>query len=116
MGIVTAVCGVVTALATVAIIRGWSAGPWMERLLLVCIVTLVAAAGWIVIALAIAASLRIVAFLFAPDQPPGLNRINAIIEQRQAEQHAAAAARQAREPPPAEIVVALRAITGHGHP
>jgi hypothetical protein len=84
-----AVCGVVTIGAAVAIIGGWSTSPWTERLLLGCLVILFAAAGWIVVALAIAGALRAVAFFLAPEQPPGLIRINTILEQAEREASAA---------------------------
>jgi hypothetical protein len=112
VGAVTAVCGVVTLVAAVATVADWSTGPWTDTMLLIGAVIFTVAVGWIAIEIAISALHLTAAHLFAPAQPPSLDRINAIIEQRQAEQQAAVAARQAREPPPAEIVVALRAITG----
>ncbi len=114
VGVVTTVGGVVIALAAVAVTTDWRTGPWTEALLVIGVITVVVAVGWILIALAIAALLRATGYFLAPAPPPGLTRISAIIEQRLAEQQEAAAARQRREPPPAEIVVALRAITGHG--
>ena len=107
-----AICGVVASLAAVAIVRGWSGGPWMETLLLVGIVILIAATGWIVVALATEASLRAAAFFLVPEQPPGLIRIGTIMEQRQTEREAAAAGHP-REPPP-EIVTQLRAAAQSG--
>ena len=106
------VCGVVAAFATVAIARGWSAGPRMETLLLVCIAVLIAAGAWIVVALATAASLQAAAFFLAPEQPRGLIRISTIMEQRQTECDAATAGHP-REPPP-EIVTELRATAQSG--
>jgi hypothetical protein len=114
IGAVTAVCGVLTAVTAVAIVAGWRTDPWTETLFLLGAAISIAATGWFVIAFAVAASLRAAAFFVAPEQPPGLTRINSILEQRRAEQQAAVAARQANEPPAAEIVVALRTITGHG--
>jgi hypothetical protein len=107
-----AVCGVVAAFAAFAIVRGWSAGPWMETLLLACIAVLIAATGWIVVALATEASLHAAAFFLAPEQPPGLIRICTIMEERQTEREAATAGHP-REPPP-EIVTELRAIAQSG--
>ena len=105
-GIVGALCGVVTAFLTLAVMEGWSAGPWLERLLLVCIVILVAAIGWIVVAVAIGGLLRAAAFFLEPVQPPGLIRISTIMERQWAEREAAAAG-QPRQPPP-QIAVELR--------
>ncbi len=107
-----AICGVAAAFAAVAIVSGWSAGPWMETLLLVGIVGFIAATGWILVALATEASLQAAAFFLAPEQPPGLIRISTIMEQRQTEREAAAAGHP-REPPP-EIVNELRATAQSG--
>lgn len=90
VGVVTAVCGVVTAIAAVAVAGGWSTGPWTETLLLFGTVIVIFGTGGIVIALTIAASLRAATFFAVPEQPPGLNRISAIIELQRAEQGAAA--------------------------
>ena len=54
---------VVIGVAAVAIVKGRSTGPWTETLLLVGIVIVIAAAGWVVVAFAIAASLRTAGFL-----------------------------------------------------
>ena len=89
VGVVTAVCGVVTAVAAVAIVEGWSSGPWTERvLLLLGTVIVIFGVGGIVIALAVAGVLRTATFFAVPEQPPGLNRISAIIELQRAEQDA----------------------------
>jgi hypothetical protein len=109
--LVTAGMGVVTAIASRPIIRGWSRDPWEEALIVGGVMIVVVAAGWIVIALTIAASLRVVAYFVVPLEPPGLVRINALIEQIEAEQDATAAKRP-REPLP-PIIASLRAIAGN---
>ena len=88
VGVVTAVCGVVTAVAAVAIVEGWSTGPWTERVLLLGTVIVIFGVGGIAIALAVAGVLRTATFFAVPEQPPGLNRISAIIELQRAEQDA----------------------------
>jgi len=113
VGAVTAVCVVVTVIAAVAIVRGWSTGPWTETLLLVGLVILMAATGGIVVALATTASLRAAAFFLAPEQPPGLIRISTVMEQRRTEREVAAAGHP-REPLP-EIVTQLRATGQSDH-
>jgi hypothetical protein len=107
-GIVGALCGVVTAFLTLAVMEGWGAGPWLERLLLVCIVILVAAIGWIVVAVAIGGLLRAAAFFLEPVQPPGLIRISTIMERQWAEREAATG--HPRQPPP-QIAVELREMS-----
>lgn len=109
--LVTAGLGVVTAIASRPIIRGWNRDPWQEALIIGGVMIAVVAAGWIVIALTIAASLRIVAYFVVPLEPPGLVRINALIEQIEAE-HVATAAKRPREPLP-PIIASLRAIASN---
>jgi len=79
-----------TAFAALAIVMDWSTGRWTETLLVIGAITVIVAAGWIVIALAIAASFLATAYFFAPVRPPGLIRISTIIEKQMAERQAAA--------------------------
>jgi hypothetical protein len=109
--LVTAGLGVVAAIASRPIIGGWSSNPREEALILSGMVIAVVAAGWVVILLGIAASLRVVEFFVVPLQPPGLARINALIEQIEAEQDAAPA-KHPREPLP-PIIASLRAIASN---
>jgi hypothetical protein len=82
---VIAVIAIATAVGTVAAVRGWNTGPWAETLLLIGTVIVIASAGMIVVAIAISTSLRVAAFVFAPEEPRGLIRIRTIMEQHQAE-------------------------------
>ncbi len=97
---VIALSGLLTAVGAIAVVGGWNTGPWTEALLLIGTLIVIAAAGWIVIELAIAASLRVAAFLFAPEEPRGLIRIRTIMDQHQAEQQAAATDSHRHKPPP----------------
>jgi hypothetical protein len=110
--LVTAGLGVVTAIASLPITRGWSGNAWEEALIFSGTMIVVVAAGWVVIGLCVAASLRAVEFFVVPQQPPGLVRINALLEQIEAE-HEAAPAKHPREPLP-PLIAALRAIAGNG--
>ena len=83
-----------------------------EGLLAIGAVAAVAAAVLAVRTLASAALRLAAAYFFAPVQPPpSLGRLAALVERQVAERQAAAAAIRGREPPPAEIVLALRAVT-----
>jgi hypothetical protein len=82
---VTVVVGALTAVLSLAIARDWVSGGWADALLAIGAVTVIVAAGWIVISVVMAGLLRGAAFILAPSQPPGLVRIVRIMEQHAAE-------------------------------
>lgn len=77
---------------------------------IVAFVAVVALVPLAILALRIAAGF----FLSPVPPPPGLARVAAIVAQHAEERQARIAARQRREPAPAELVLTLRAITGTG--
>jgi hypothetical protein len=86
-----------TTAAAFATAQGWSTSAWTEMVVVVGALVVIAVAGWIVVALVVAAALRAASVIVAPEQPPGLERINAIFEQQRAEAEAAAAAASAAD-------------------
>lgn len=110
---VTVASGLVTASAAVAIATGLADGRWTEIALVVGAAVFIAAAGAIVVAAGIAGLLRAVTFFLTPEEPPGLDRINTLMEQFQRERERAAAKHPLESPP--EIVLELRAISSGHH-
>jgi hypothetical protein len=68
----------------------WGTSQLTELLLMVGVLAVIVAVGWVVIRLAIAALLLVAASLGAPRQPQGLGRIATIMEQQVAEPREAA--------------------------
>lgn len=86
----------------------------MTELLLVAGAVIVVAAAVIIVMPIAATALRLAAaYFFAPvPPPPGLARLIGLSEQVIAARQATRAAERGREPPPAELVLRLREITG----
>lgn len=85
VGVVMVVATLAVAALAVASAAGQAAGPWVDALLATGVVVLVATAGFVVVELVTGAVLRLVTFVLAPEQPPGLVRLARMIEEYESE-------------------------------
>jgi membrane glycosyltransferase len=105
------VSGIVLGLATIATASGWEAEGWLEPLLALAAVVFATAVGVIAVTFAVTALLKAAGVFVVPEQPPGLDRISAIMEQWQAERDATSA--KPREPwPPGRAPLGMRNRVG----